>query len=379
MRNRAGRASLQRRFSSQSPQVRCAPRTPRKSQQHHVSTISELATRSRSRRTANAKTHNPTELKQSREHTDRGREPCGDAPGVSSGERSMNDRAALDWINFLLANVKDGLGPFLAVYLLASQHWDAGKIGIVMMIAGIATVVARARLGALVDWTHWKRGLIVVALATVAAGALGMSLFPTLMPVAVAQTAVGVADAVFPPAIAAISLGIVGPKAFTGGLVGTKRSPTRAPPRLRSQRTWQAGSSRRARCCGWSPHWPSQASGRRCRLTRGRSTTLWRAAPTVNTKHNRPAGAASWNAGRSSCSRWRSHCSILLTPPCCRCLARSWRSATRGPKSSCGDRILPPEFWVRLNRNGSGNCSQRWQFWDEWACVDRDRRCCSQQ
>ncbi|OKO81373.1 MFS transporter [Bradyrhizobium sp. NAS96.2] len=127
----------------------------------------------------------------------------------------MKNRYALDWVNFLLANVKDGLGPFLAVYLLASQHWDAGKIGVVMMIAGVATVIARAPLGAFVDWTHWKRGLIVIASATVALGALAISLFPTLIPVAIAQIAIGIADAAFPPAIAAISLGLVGPKAFT--------------------------------------------------------------------------------------------------------------------------------------------------------------------
>jgi MFS family permease len=128
----------------------------------------------------------------------------------------MKNRLALDWVNFLLANVKDGLGPFLAVYLLASEHWDAGKIGIVMMIAGIATVVVRAPFGALVDATHWKRGLIVLASATVAFGTLAMSLFPSFVSVAISQTAVGIADAVFPPAIAAISLGIVGQKAFTG-------------------------------------------------------------------------------------------------------------------------------------------------------------------
>jgi MFS family permease len=127
----------------------------------------------------------------------------------------MKNRLALDWVNFLLANVKDGLGPFLAVYLLASQHWDAGKIGVVMMIAGAATVVARTPFGALVDWTHWKRGLIVAASATVALGAIGISLFPSFIRVAIAQIAVGIADAVFPPTIAAISLGIVGPKAFT--------------------------------------------------------------------------------------------------------------------------------------------------------------------
>jgi MFS family permease len=139
----------------------------------------------------------------------------GDGSRVVSAERPMNNRAALDWINFLLANVKDGLGPFLAVYLLASQHWEAATIGVVMMIAGVATVVARTPLGALLDWTHHKRGLIVVASATVATAALVMSLFPTFVPVAIAQTAVGTADAVFPSAIAAVSLGMVGPKAFT--------------------------------------------------------------------------------------------------------------------------------------------------------------------
>jgi len=127
----------------------------------------------------------------------------------------MNNRGALDTVNFLLANVKDGVGPFLAVYLLANQHWQASKIGLVMMIGGLATVIARTPSGALVDWTHGKRGLVVVASAVVAVGALVMSLFPSLIPVAIAQTAVGMADAIFPAAIAAISLGIVGPKAFT--------------------------------------------------------------------------------------------------------------------------------------------------------------------
>jgi predicted MFS family arabinose efflux permease len=55
----------------------------------------------------------------------------------------------------------------------------------------------------------------VLASATVAVGALAMSVWPTFLPAAVAQTAVGAADAVFPPAVAAISLGIVGPSAFT--------------------------------------------------------------------------------------------------------------------------------------------------------------------
>jgi MFS family permease len=127
----------------------------------------------------------------------------------------MRMQAPLDWLNFFLADVKDGLGPFLAIYLLSSRHWDPGKIGVVMMIAGIATVTARAPFGALVDWTRWKRGLMVAAAVVVAGGALAMSFFPNFWLIVVAQAAIGSADAIFPAAIGAISLGIVGPKMFT--------------------------------------------------------------------------------------------------------------------------------------------------------------------
>ena len=79
---------------------------------------------------------------------------------------------ALDWVNFLLADVKDGFGPFLAIFLMSSQHWDATHIGVIMTIAGFATVVARVPAGALVDRTVWKRGLIATAAGAVAAGAM---------------------------------------------------------------------------------------------------------------------------------------------------------------------------------------------------------------
>jgi len=127
----------------------------------------------------------------------------------------MKSRTALDWLNFSLADVKDGLGPFLAIYLMSSQHWDATQIGVVMMVAGVATLVARPPCGALVDWTTWKRGLIAVAAALVAGFTVVMSVFPHFWPLAIAQTVVGACDALFPPAIGGISLGVVGRRAFT--------------------------------------------------------------------------------------------------------------------------------------------------------------------
>jgi MFS family permease len=125
------------------------------------------------------------------------------------------NRAPLDWLNFLLGNVKDGLGPFLAIFLMSSQHWDAGQIGIVLTIAGVTTAVARGPFGALVDAVRWKRTLIAVGVLAVAIAAVAMARMPTFWPVAIAQVFSGAADAIFPSAVAAISLGIVGREMFT--------------------------------------------------------------------------------------------------------------------------------------------------------------------
>jgi hypothetical protein len=50
-----------------------------------------------------------------------------------------------------------GRGPCLAIYLMAEQHWGPGCIGLVLTVAGIATVLARGPAGALVDDVRWKR------------------------------------------------------------------------------------------------------------------------------------------------------------------------------------------------------------------------------
>src|SRR6267154_1573514 len=125
------------------------------------------------------------------------------------------NRAPLDWLNFLLGNVEDGLGPFLAIFLMSSQHWDSGSIGIVLTISGVATAVARGPFGALVDAVRWKRTLIALGVLAVAIATVTMALIPTFWPVAIAQMFTGVADAIFPSAVAAISLGIVGRTMFT--------------------------------------------------------------------------------------------------------------------------------------------------------------------
>ncbi|MEO6679195.1 MAG: MFS transporter, partial [Pseudomonas sp.] len=70
---------------------------------------------------------------------------------------------ALDGLNFFLADVRDGLGPYLAIYLLAVHHWDPASIGLVMTIAGIAALLTQTPAGALIDRTLRKRAVIIVA------------------------------------------------------------------------------------------------------------------------------------------------------------------------------------------------------------------------
>jgi predicted MFS family arabinose efflux permease len=122
---------------------------------------------------------------------------------------------ALDAANFFLADVRDGLGPYLAVYLLTEQKWDEAHIGIVMSVAAIAGILAQTPAGALVDATRAKRLVMASAALVVTIASLLLPLFPSFWPVAVSQGIAHAAGVVFPPAIAAVSLGVFGHSAFT--------------------------------------------------------------------------------------------------------------------------------------------------------------------
>jgi MFS family permease len=121
---------------------------------------------------------------------------------------------ALDVVSFLLADVRDGLGPYLSIYLLLTHHWDQASIGFVMGVGGIAAIVAQTPVGAWVDRTTAKRALIIAGAVTVTAGALAMPVFPHFFSITILQALTGVAGSVFAPALAAITLGLVGTKFF---------------------------------------------------------------------------------------------------------------------------------------------------------------------
>src|SRR5450755_4016831 len=77
---------------------------------------------------------------------------------------------SLDAVNFLLADVRGALGPYLNVFLVTQQHWSQSEVRLVTTIGGLLGLTVQTPIGAAVDETHAKRGAIVAALAVIAGG-----------------------------------------------------------------------------------------------------------------------------------------------------------------------------------------------------------------
>jgi MFS family permease len=138
-----------------------------------------------------------------------------DSPERDARPRDPSSRSllSLDVLNFFLADVRDGMGPFLGTFLREVRHWDAGQVGMALAASQLGTVLAQTPAGALVDRIRWKRLAIGLAAAAVAAGCIVLYLVPTPVLVVAAQAEVGAAT-LFGPAIAAVTLGLVGRQAM---------------------------------------------------------------------------------------------------------------------------------------------------------------------
>ncbi|WP_048862958.1 MFS transporter, partial [Acidisphaera rubrifaciens] len=116
--------------------------------------------------------------------------------------------AALDALNFLLADVRGALGPYLNVFLTTQQHWSQSSVGVVTTLGGLLGLVGQTPAGALIDATRAKRGLIVAALVVLAAGAVVIFAWPSFWPVLAANALMGLVGDIFGPAVAALTLGL---------------------------------------------------------------------------------------------------------------------------------------------------------------------------
>src|SRR6476660_7443195 len=138
--------------------------------------------------------------------------PLPPAPG-GKPKPSRESQRGLDWFIFFLADVQTGFGPFIAVYL-TTQKWTQVEIGFVLSIGGIIGLLGQMPGGAIVDAARSERMVASLAVATIGMCALSYAVWPIFPVVAAAATLHALASCVLGPAIAAISLGLVGPLAI---------------------------------------------------------------------------------------------------------------------------------------------------------------------
>lgn len=126
---------------------------------------------------------------------------------------SQRSQHGLDWFIFFLADVQTGFGPFIAVYL-TTEKWTQAQIGLVLSIGSVIGLLGQMPGGAIVDAARSERLVAGLAVATIGCVALAYAAFPIFPVVATAAAFHAAASCVLGPAIAAISLGLVGPHAI---------------------------------------------------------------------------------------------------------------------------------------------------------------------
>src|SRR3981189_3133269 len=107
----------------------------------------------------------------------------------------------LDALNFFLADGPDGLGPYLAIYLLTEQKWDEASIGIVMSVAALAGIIAQTPAGALIDLSTVRRAWMVTAAILVTLSCIALPLIHRFELVAATQSIAAATGAIFAPAV----------------------------------------------------------------------------------------------------------------------------------------------------------------------------------
>ncbi|MGH9806959.1 MAG: MFS transporter, partial [Terriglobia bacterium] len=134
-------------------------------------------------------------------------------PGPKTGTGflapSRRSLRGLDWFVFCVADIQTGFGPFIAVYL-TTQKWTQIDIGFILSVAGLVALVGQMPGGALVDAARSERLVASLSIIAISISALTYAAFPTFSAVLAAAILHAAASCVLGPAIAALSLGLVG-------------------------------------------------------------------------------------------------------------------------------------------------------------------------
>ncbi|HET6927336.1 MAG TPA: MFS transporter, partial [Hyphomicrobiaceae bacterium] len=104
------------------------------------------------------------------------------APNAADTPPAAQSLRALDWLNFLLAGLLMGFGPFLGLYL-ADRGWMPAQVGFIFTIGGLAGLLSQIPAGELIDMVKSKRVLVGTGAVGVTLAILTLALRPDFSPV----------------------------------------------------------------------------------------------------------------------------------------------------------------------------------------------------
>ncbi len=127
---------------------------------------------------------------------------------------NMNAFSALAWLNFFIADVRDGLGPYLGVFLKEYQFGES-HIGLIVTSASLCALIFGIPLGIFIDKTHFKRGIIALCIVGIVLATGANYFYPHFAFTLMAQITIALCGVCLAPAFSAITLGIVGQNGYS--------------------------------------------------------------------------------------------------------------------------------------------------------------------
>ncbi len=134
-------------------------------------------------------------------------------PTSHDDARTTRATRSLQALNFFMADMQAGIGPFLGVFL-QQRGWTTGPIGTVMTAGGVAGMIMTAPAGAFIDHSEKKRWIVVVTGACTVLASFLILWSQAWAVVTASQVATAIAGAAIGPAVTGMTLGVVRQRGF---------------------------------------------------------------------------------------------------------------------------------------------------------------------
>ena len=126
----------------------------------------------------------------------------------------MSPWIGLPVVNFFMADVGGGMGPFLSTWLAQAQHWPPNEIGGVLSAGLIVGMLMATPAGALIDRIGRPRMMLFVTCLMIMGGTLAMFVVQGWWPVLTAQIVVASGGALGAPSLTALTMATIGKNGF---------------------------------------------------------------------------------------------------------------------------------------------------------------------